>query len=437
MRFVSAVTSMVLLSTGFAWSQTVYPPTIRIPVTFYDFHADGSNPDFEPGLNSCGSTGCLSGTGLHLNEVQTTLDAQRKPILGTSPYFSQRVTKWFRPWQAGDFAVPGYSAAGAYLHDSTLTTDTAYKNMVFPDTLAFTLVPGSAGVYQFSNNAFFRLDGKGFGNEPAGNAHNFSFTMELHFEFTYQSGLTYNFAGDDDVWVFINGKRVIDLGGIHSPLTASVNLDNLTGMTIGQRYMFDVFYVERKITGSNIIITTNVISVNPRNWALRLKTESWRDTVSLGDSVALSTVVFDDTLGIHPEMSSQISSLCDWTLSPAGTASSLRNVQGDSNMFYANTPDQTFVIVVKYNGPPDGAFVQRADQCTVYVKPGPVSNRLEQLSVSKALEKTKIIREFYNLRGQRLRGLGNSHVDGIVFERIIGPNGAASVKRKFRGLDSK
>jgi hypothetical protein len=149
-------------------AQTVYPQTIRVPVTFYDFHANGSNPDFEPGLYTCGSIGCITGNGVHPNEVATTLNAQRKPILGTSPYFSQRVAKWFVPWQAGDFSVPVYSNAGAYLRENTLTTDTAYKNVVIQDTLVFNLVAGSAGVYQLNNQTFFALDGRGFGNEPPG-----------------------------------------------------------------------------------------------------------------------------------------------------------------------------------------------------------------------------------------------------------------------------
>jgi hypothetical protein len=53
------------------------------------------------------------------------------------------------------------------------------------------------------------------------------------------------------------------------------------------------------------------------------------------------------------------------------------------------------------------------------------------------LEKAKTVSEFYNLRGQKLRGFGKAHVDGIVFERIIGPGGTMSVKKKFRGPDSR
>jgi len=145
-----------------------FPATITLPVTFYDYHGDGSNPDFEPGLHTCGSVGCATFAGLHLNEVADTLDPQRKPLLGTTPFFSDRVAKWYKPWQQGDNTIPIYSIAGAYLRDTTINTDTSYKNVVIPSTLTFTYVPGSQGLYTYNSQAFFPLDGMGFGGDDPG-----------------------------------------------------------------------------------------------------------------------------------------------------------------------------------------------------------------------------------------------------------------------------
>lgn len=113
------------------------------------------------------------------------------------------------------------------------------------------------GLYEYTNNAFFPIDGQGFGNTP-GQDHNFHFTMQLHNEFTYQGGEEFNFTGDDDLWVFINGQRVIDLGGVHGYESASVELDDL-GLTVGEDYAFDLFFAERNTTESHFIATTSIL----------------------------------------------------------------------------------------------------------------------------------------------------------------------------------
>lgn len=59
---------------------------------------------------------------------------------------------------------------------------------------------------------------------------NFYFTSEARYLFRYAGGETLGFFGDDDVWVFINGHLVLDLGAPHERMKGVVTLTD-TGAT--------------------------------------------------------------------------------------------------------------------------------------------------------------------------------------------------------------
>ena len=124
--------------------------------------------------------------------------------------------------------------------------------------LEVALADAGGGIFTYDNPAFFPIDNQAFGNE--GNGHNYHFTYELHTQFTYLAGTgqMFKFIGDDDVFVYINGQLVIDLGGVHSARSQYVALDRL-GLTSGQMYPLDFFYAERHRTQANCRIQTNLI----------------------------------------------------------------------------------------------------------------------------------------------------------------------------------
>ena len=141
-----------------------------------------------------------------------------------------------------------------------------------------------------------------------------------------------------------------------------------------------------------------------------------------------------DTGGRHPD----VASLCDWSLSPSGTASYLSVNQGGTTTFYANAADQMYSIIAKYNGPTLPNYLdQPPDSITIYVKPSSASIRREQIPTSQSMDNLKVVREFYNISGRKVPRIGSSRIDGIVLERTVFPGGKVSVKRKFRVPDCR
>jgi len=141
--------------------------------------------------------------------------------------------------------------------------DQWYRNVdgVNKPYLLYLVVEPNGLVFTFDSDAFFPLDGQGWGNEGANPDHNFGFTTEVHTQFQYNGGETFLFKGDDDVWVFINGKLAIDLGGLHPVQMDTVSLDAQAatlGITKGKVYSLDLFHAERHSTASNFRIDTNL-----------------------------------------------------------------------------------------------------------------------------------------------------------------------------------
>ncbi len=97
---------------------------------------------------------------------------------------------------------------------------------------------------------------------------NFNFCLESHSEFKYQPGQTFSVRGDDDIWVFINNKLVIDLGGMHPPLSGKVDLDAL-GLVPGQSYNWDFFLCDRQPCSSALNLETSIIFGNAIPTALK------------------------------------------------------------------------------------------------------------------------------------------------------------------------
>lgn len=163
---------------------------------------------------------------------------------------------------AWDFDPPTFEIESTASFDQWYNTISGV-NMEVESELPLT--DDGSGVYVYDSNAFFPLDNAGFGNTP-GESHNYHFTTEAHVSFTYQAGQVFTFRGDDDLWIFVNGKLALDVGGLHQALEGTIAFDakaTALGITPGGQYQMDIFHAERQTSESNFRIETNISCFEP------------------------------------------------------------------------------------------------------------------------------------------------------------------------------
>ncbi|MBC8143464.1 MAG: fibro-slime domain-containing protein [Armatimonadetes bacterium] len=154
-------------------------------------------------------------------------------------------------------------------------------NVNVSSSIDFVTTQVSPGVFSFSNQTYFPIDGQSLGNQTF--SRNYHFTTEIRTAFRYLADAdattagvqaqTFRYVGDDDVFVYINGQLVIDLGGVRPQEGATVNLltgavdyDNASltdqvltlGLVDNQDYTLDIFTTERRTDDSTISFATNI-----------------------------------------------------------------------------------------------------------------------------------------------------------------------------------
>ena len=219
--------------------------TYEMAATVHDMAM--THPDYGPG-----------GGALTTGMVLPALGTDHKPApapktLSTNPNFNT----WFNsdpakamPLKGAETCVDlqmGKSDDGLWEYDSYRTAVHGY----FPID-DFNTLDKNSGPSCYKNPSTGQYQ-----NLPAGDTHNFGFCMESHANFIYKKGQVFEFRGDDDVWVFINNKLALDLGGVHEALPGKINLDTL-GLQEGKSYAWDFFFCERKMCSSSLRIKTTI-----------------------------------------------------------------------------------------------------------------------------------------------------------------------------------
>ncbi len=256
--------------------------TMAVPVTYRDFKF--GHPDFEESI-----TGSFRATtGL----VKDTLDGEGKPVYSGTSGTAAKITsadsfrQWYRDvpgtnstvvstillhnngqggfvnWWKDDEQYLGYTNVRwcetgtcancnppAYVDDGSMECFAQCTPWGTSNTNAcvanITRMEGSPLFFPLDDSDFSSATdmspakippsyGGDWADEPGKPLHNFSFTSEVRYWFSYiaENSYTLEFTGDDDVWVFVNRKLAVDMGGIHTPVNGKLVLNDSGGATV-------------------------------------------------------------------------------------------------------------------------------------------------------------------------------------------------------------
>lgn len=257
----------VQTTSSYEKESTVDSAASGITINMFDYNTDeineGHSLKFSDGIN---------GVSEDYNKYTGSVDPRRdimKKTLGSDPYPTLNITKWWEN-DSSSYLFSTDKGKGKTVYsdvnhlfkkdtDGYYEYDSATNFAQFNETTKkFTVynVPGSStnaiGLQNDSHNkphgSFFPFNTLGDSiicdgiHKISGDSPDFHFGMTMSAKFIQpkdgkikNNEMVFEFSGDDDVWVYIDGVLVLDIGGIHNAVSGSINFADGT-VKVGSNY---------------------------------------------------------------------------------------------------------------------------------------------------------------------------------------------------------
>ncbi len=215
---------------------------------------------------------------------------------------------------------------GYYVFDSASSFATISGNSATgsKDFKVYNYASDSAkGFFPYTSHTLYNANSNNYGDALGSQSTNHYVGMTIETSFVQPKdgqidgkAMVFEFSGDDDVWVFIDGQLVLDLGGIHPAVSGTINFktgkatytplnnsdpstvtnfmeDNQNDWSAYTKHTLKMFYLERGHGASNCSIKMNLATI-PEGGFIVAKDATGVDA-TIADGIDYQFVVKDES----------------------------------------------------------------------------------------------------------------------------------------------